>query len=397
MKYNFSLNQYAVITHGLKLDVIDLCVFDAFKDLANSAGCIKRIDDGRVYFWIDYKIVIENAPMLGLNSKDSVYRRMKKLEAAGVIMFHNENQITGKTFFAWGRTYDLLVFSKDGQAGNSTGAYPYTYGRSSVPPTDNHPYTYGRSSVPPTDNHPYNNNTNDNSTNNSTNDNSTPKTKVFASFENENDVFENELLPKKKRTQKKDTPGARRELLSKNGKVILPDNYTGAAMDSFNEVLESKSKEKKLETNAYNWEQSRQRDFASIKKIVEMVSFAVVEKEFAKTKEFVTIQPEKITQAIKIFFGGAFDYFYAIHENKGGGVMFAPSSCQRNFNYIIQNILNSNKPGSNTNHKSNTTKKHEALANTVIGLRERAFRSLYGDDSTDQNAATVGANRTIEI
>ena len=382
MKYNFNLNQYAVITHGLKLDVIDLCVFDAFKDLANSAGCIKRIDDGRVYFWIDYNIVIENAPMLGLNSKDSVYRRMKKLEAAGVIMFHNENQITGKTFFAWGRTYDLLVFSKDGQAGNSTDAYPYTYGRSSVPPTDNHPY---------------NNNTNDNSTNNSTNDNSTPKTKVFASFENENDVFENELLPKKKRTQKKDTPGARRELLSKNGKVILPDNYTGAAMDSFNEALEAKSKEKNLEINPYNWEQSRQRDFASIKKIVEMVSFAVVEKEFAKTKEFVTIQPEKITQAIKIFFCGAFDYFYAIHETKGGGVMFAPSSCQRNFNFIIQNILNSNKPGSNTNHKSNTTKKHEALANTVIGLRERAFRSLYGDDSTDQNAATVGANRTIEI
>ncbi len=377
MKYNFSLNQYAVVKHGLKLDVIDLCVFDAFKDLANSAGCVKRIDDGRVYFWIDYNVVIENAPILGLTNKDSVYRRMKRLAAAGVIMFHNENQKEKKTFFTWGRSYDLLVFSKDGQGSTST---------------DNHPYQYGQPSVLSTDNHPYNNNTNDNSTNNSTNDNSIPKTKVFDFSENENDA-----LSKKKRTQKKDTPAPPRELLSKNGKVVLPENYTGATMDIFNETVVAKHKEKGLEVNEYNWCQSRERDFASIKKIVEMVSLAVVEKEYNKTKEFVTIEPEKITQAIRVFFNGAFDYFYAIHETKGGGIMFAPSSCQRNFNYIIQNILNANKPRSNNNHKSNTTKKHEDLATAVIGLREKAYRSLYGDDNTDQNTPAMGANRTIEI
>ena len=109
MKYNFNINQYAVIKHGLKLDVIDLCVFDVLIDLADSQDCIKQLDNGMVYFCIDYNLVIKNAPILGLNTKDSVYRRMKKLADAGVIVFHKENQKTGKTFFAWGDIGEVLI------------------------------------------------------------------------------------------------------------------------------------------------------------------------------------------------------------------------------------------------------------------------------------------------
>lgn len=108
MKYTLQVNQIAAHALGIQdvVDLIDLCLFDAFKSFANSAKCEKLIDEGGIWFWISYAEIIREIPMAGIKSKDGVYRRMLKLKEAGIIVFHPNNQKLTKTFFQWGPNYD---------------------------------------------------------------------------------------------------------------------------------------------------------------------------------------------------------------------------------------------------------------------------------------------------
>ena len=108
MKYTLQVNQIAA--HGIgiqdKVDLIDLCLFDAFKSFANSARCEKMIDEGGIWFWISYAEIIREIPLSGIKTKDGIYRRMLKLRGAGIIIFHPNNQKMTKAFFQWGPNYD---------------------------------------------------------------------------------------------------------------------------------------------------------------------------------------------------------------------------------------------------------------------------------------------------
>jgi len=149
MRYTLHINQAGAKAAGLlgKVDLIDLALFDAFKDFANSNKCEKKFEQKRVWFWISYKMLVDEIPFVPIKTKDAVYRRMKKLAAVGVIDFHPDNQKTGKSFFAWGEKYDFMISE-----------YKEV-------PTDEKPHPYGQPSVPPTDEKPYNHSTNNHSTN----------------------------------------------------------------------------------------------------------------------------------------------------------------------------------------------------------------------------------------
>ena len=112
MKYTIQISQVGADAANLrgKIDIVDLAIFDAFRDFANGTKCEKKMTpDGRVWFWISYGLIIAELPYCNIKSKDGIYRRMKNLQAAGVIDFHPDNQKKNKTFFAWGPVYDILI------------------------------------------------------------------------------------------------------------------------------------------------------------------------------------------------------------------------------------------------------------------------------------------------
>ncbi len=124
MKYTINVNQAGADAANLrgKVDIIDLAIFDAFKEFANGTKCEKKIGaDGRIWFWISYKLIIEEIPYCNINTNDGIYRRMKNLQAAGIIDFHHDNQRIGKTFFTWGTAYDLLISDSDLRIKNRRG------------------------------------------------------------------------------------------------------------------------------------------------------------------------------------------------------------------------------------------------------------------------------------
>lgn len=113
MKYNINISQYGAARAGLlgKVDIVDLAVFDAFRDFANSGRCHKIILHQKQWFWIDYALVIQELPFVGISSRDGVYRRMKNLSAVDIIQFCPDNQRLGRSYFCWGPMYDILISS----------------------------------------------------------------------------------------------------------------------------------------------------------------------------------------------------------------------------------------------------------------------------------------------
>lgn len=111
MKYTILINQYAAVTNGLNLDLIDLAIFDFIKDFANSASCVKMQTQEGVYFWISHKLVLEAMPLLNIKTNQGLIKRIDNLINAGILRKHPNCDIYRQTLYAFGENYDLLAFA----------------------------------------------------------------------------------------------------------------------------------------------------------------------------------------------------------------------------------------------------------------------------------------------
>lgn len=111
MKYTILINQYAAVTNGLNLDLIDLAIFDFIKDFANSSSCVKMQTPEGVYFWISHKLVLEAMPLLNIKTNQGLIKRIDNLINAGVLRKHPNCDKYRQTLYSFGENYDLLAFA----------------------------------------------------------------------------------------------------------------------------------------------------------------------------------------------------------------------------------------------------------------------------------------------
>lgn len=71
----------------LGVDAIDALILRWFADFKDTGKMVSRIrpEDGHEYFWVKYQAIIDDMPILGISGPDAMARRMKKLEAAGLL------------------------------------------------------------------------------------------------------------------------------------------------------------------------------------------------------------------------------------------------------------------------------------------------------------------------
>lgn len=153
MKWTIPINQYAIIEAGFDFDLVDGAVFSMLSDYVGCMACPKKMEGNLLFFNVPYTKVIEEIPIAGLKTNDSVYRRLKKLEQFGVLAFHPENRKKKEVWFRWDRNYDLLVFKK--QIGLQSDV-----NNSSVATSDLNPNQYGLQSDVSTDLNPTHTTTN---------------------------------------------------------------------------------------------------------------------------------------------------------------------------------------------------------------------------------------------
>jgi hypothetical protein len=83
MKYTILINQAGIVDAGFhtKTDVIDWCLLDYIFSWEANKKVARR--DGKV--WINYKHLISEMPLLGLNTKGAIANRIKKLRELGLL------------------------------------------------------------------------------------------------------------------------------------------------------------------------------------------------------------------------------------------------------------------------------------------------------------------------
>lgn len=111
MKYTILINQYAAVTNGLNLDLIDLAIFDFIKDFANSSSCVKMQMQEGVYFWISHKLILEEMPLLNIKTNQGLIKRIDNLINAGILRKHPNCDKYRQTLYSFGENYDLLAFA----------------------------------------------------------------------------------------------------------------------------------------------------------------------------------------------------------------------------------------------------------------------------------------------
>jgi len=109
MKYNININQRSVVESKLDLDVIDMAIFNYLESFALSGGTERIINQDKLYFWVSHSKIMEDMPMLNINTRQGVLKRIDKLIAAGLIERHPQAQRLGKSFYCFGVNYDAIT------------------------------------------------------------------------------------------------------------------------------------------------------------------------------------------------------------------------------------------------------------------------------------------------
>lgn len=68
----------------LGLDIVDLLLLRWFVRFIKSSNMVKKEIDGETYYWVNYKGVCDNYPILNVK-KTAIYRHFKKMADKGIL------------------------------------------------------------------------------------------------------------------------------------------------------------------------------------------------------------------------------------------------------------------------------------------------------------------------
>lgn len=122
MKFTISINQIAMSENFPTLGLKHAVIIDYIKDFANTGEMKIKTYNKIPYYWVEYDYLLDNMPLLKLQ-KDRLYRHIKDLCDLSILIAHPDNQRSGEAYFAFGKSYKLLV-----QQQKPTVEKPKTYG-----------------------------------------------------------------------------------------------------------------------------------------------------------------------------------------------------------------------------------------------------------------------------
>lgn len=115
MYYSININQIAIATHNknfaTNLDLIDgaIIVYLAQQSVSVFAKKHFIVYENEVYYRICYDNIISQLPLINIENKEVIGRRIKKLEKAGVIKFYLDKKNNNKTYFTTTELFENFV------------------------------------------------------------------------------------------------------------------------------------------------------------------------------------------------------------------------------------------------------------------------------------------------
>ncbi|KAJ50154.1 putative phage protein (TIGR02220 family) [Clostridium tetanomorphum] len=142
MRYNiYGFNQKKLIEYGL--DQIDAMLLRYFIDFKGTGKMVTKKINGKNYYWVQYKKIIQEYPILRLK-KDSVYRRFKNMTEKSILTHKSVVDKGVYSFYNLGTEFKYLVgYSKgdelEDEWAQPSEINPVSYGNKSGAPTDLNP------------------------------------------------------------------------------------------------------------------------------------------------------------------------------------------------------------------------------------------------------------------
>jgi hypothetical protein len=108
MKYTILINQQAIVTAGLheKTDLVDWAILDYIHSWQSNPKVVKKED--RV--WINYQHLIKQMPLLGINDKSCISRRITKLSGLSLIDTQQDSDDQRLYIKTTQLYYDIMMF-----------------------------------------------------------------------------------------------------------------------------------------------------------------------------------------------------------------------------------------------------------------------------------------------
>lgn len=98
----------------LDLDLIDTMILRYFVDFKGSTKMKEFIFEEEVYYWLDYKTVLDDLPILKISSTETIRRRIENLIDANVLIKKTIATKGGrKTYIKLGFNYTSLLLDKN--------------------------------------------------------------------------------------------------------------------------------------------------------------------------------------------------------------------------------------------------------------------------------------------
>ena len=118
MKYTVYFNQKSIWEYwkskGVKLDTVDWTIINWIVDFSNAPWIQTKIIDWKIYFWFAYQKIIDDLPMIYINSKDVIARRLNKYIKCWLLEKNISKEEWNKTYFyCTKKIYDLFKLEKN--------------------------------------------------------------------------------------------------------------------------------------------------------------------------------------------------------------------------------------------------------------------------------------------
>jgi len=103
MRQFITINQRAFIKLSnmtkTKFDLADVVIFEYISKFAISNHSIKKLIDNKIFVWCTYKKIIDDNPLLNIENKRVLERRISKLVETGLLEKYVDKLQGNKTFF----------------------------------------------------------------------------------------------------------------------------------------------------------------------------------------------------------------------------------------------------------------------------------------------------------
>lgn len=111
-KWSWGVDQRAIIESGLRVDIVDYSILRMLVDFATSEFCKKIQEGGETYYFFHWTLIRDQLPILNLNTRQSVNKRIRKLATATALYPHKDNKKTRNSWFKFGEGRSLLIDNK---------------------------------------------------------------------------------------------------------------------------------------------------------------------------------------------------------------------------------------------------------------------------------------------